>query len=1805
MCSRSVVLYLGAIGMDFYSAQLHRNTGIINKSWAARLLSGCTNQIWVLAAITLLAACAPMARGQANLQGTWKTLPSPSLMSINPIHTALMSNGKILVVSGSGNYPAQTNFSVGVWDPANNTVTTRTQSWDMFCNGMILLPDGRPFIMGGNIQYDPFLGWNRTSIYDPATDKYADMEDMAHGRWYPTPTVLGDGRVMIFSGLDENSNTNSQVEIYKVGAGWSAPTTAPWTPPLYPRMHLLPNGKVFYSGPTTQSRTFDPSTNTWSGTIANTNYGGTRLYGSSVLFPLTPANGYKPKVIIFGGGNPASNSTEIIDLSAASPAWVSGPNMSQPRIEMNATMLPNGKILTVGGSLNDEDTSTASLQADIYDTATNKMASAGSNAFPRLYHSIALLLPDATVWVVGGNPTRGSYEQHVEIYTPPYLYNSNGTLATRPSITSVTPGVIGYGTSFQVQTPDAANISSVVLMKNGSVTHAFDMEQRLVGLSFTAGSGVLNVTGPPNGNVAPPGYYMIFLINTSGVPSVAKFVQVLKASTDTPPKGTITSPASDIVIAPGQSVTFAGTGNVSSGSITGYSWSFRGASPATSSLQNPGAVTFSTAGTYTASFTVTDSAGNTDPSPPVRTITVATKPAPVLSTVSPNVGAQGKSNLSVTLTGSNFLASPTCSFGSGITVNSCTYNSSAQITANINILGSAIVGSRNVTVTNTDGQSSTLTNGFTVQTGSSNPAPTITSVSPNTGVQGRSNMTVTITGTNFLPNPSCDFNAEQGLSVSACTYNSATKITATLSIASSAIVGQHNVTITDTDGQSATATNAFTVTSSGGIGFGGGFGTGSMALNGNAAINGTALSLTTTSSTFQVSSAWYPTAVNIQNFTTDFSFQTSAGSPTADGLTFTLQNNSTTAMGGPGGSLGYATTIAKSIAVKFDLYNNDGEGPNSTGLYVNGAYPTMPAVDLTGSGIDLHSGHIFRVHMTYDGTNLTMTITDATTAATFTQAWAVNIPSTVGANTAFAGFTGATGGYTSNQNILSWTMSSTPSGGGTVATPTFSPAAGTYLGTQTVSLSDTTSGATIFYTLDGTQPGTSVGGSTQQYNSGTPLTVSSTETIKALATASGMTTSGTASATYTIQSQVATPTFSPAAGSYSSAQTVSIATTTPAPTTIYYTTDGSTPTINSPVYGAPFTVSATETVKAYATKSGYFDSNVATAAYTIGSSGGGGISFGSGFTAGSMVLNGNATISGNALSLTTTNGTFQAASAWYPTAVNIQNFTTDFSFQTSAGSPTADGLTFTLQNNSTTTIGGAGGNLAYGLTTTKSVAVKFDLYSNNGEGPSSTGLYLNGASPTIPAVDMTPSRIDLHSGDIFRVHMTYDGTTLTMTITDATTAATFTQAWAVNIPSTVGANTAFAGFTGATGGYTSNQNILSWTMSSTPSGGGTVATPTFSPAAGTYLGTQTVSLSDTTSGATIFYTLDGTQPGTSVGGSTQQYNPGTPLTVSSTETIKAVATASGMTTSGTASATYTIQSQVATPTFSPAAGSYSSAQTVSIATTTPAPTTIYYTTDGSTPTINSPVYGAPFTVSATETVKAYATKSGYFDSNVATAAYTIGSSGGGGISFGSGFTAGSMVLNGNATISGNALSLTTTNGTFQAASAWFPTAVNVQKFTTDFTFQSSAGSPTADGFTFAIQGNSAAALGSSGGGLGYFNIGKSVAVKFDLYNNAGEGPDSTGLYLNGPDPTTPAVDMTSSGVDLHSGHVFSVHIVYDGTNLAMTITDTTNAALKFTQAWPVNIPGTVGANTAFVGFTGGTGGYTANQSVLTWTYTVN
>src|SRR5437016_10136562 len=266
----------------------------------------CVGRIFAFALVALFLLTTTSV-AQPNVQGQWTTLPYD--MPINPVHVALLHTGKVLVVSGSGNVAGNTNYQAAIWDPQANTISTQPVAWDMFCNGMVVLPDGRPFVMGGTLAYDPFHGSPKTSVYDPSSGQFTDMESMAHGRWYPTATTLSDGSVMVFSGLNENGPTNNAVEIYTLDSGWSQEYPS-WVPPLYPRLHLLPSGNVFYSGPESTSMMFNTVAKPWS-QMANTNYSGGRLYGSSVLLPLTPANGYKPQVMIFGGGNPATATTEI------------------------------------------------------------------------------------------------------------------------------------------------------------------------------------------------------------------------------------------------------------------------------------------------------------------------------------------------------------------------------------------------------------------------------------------------------------------------------------------------------------------------------------------------------------------------------------------------------------------------------------------------------------------------------------------------------------------------------------------------------------------------------------------------------------------------------------------------------------------------------------------------------------------------------------------------------------------------------------------------------------------------------------------------------------------------------------------------------------------------------------------------------------------------------------------------------------------------------------------------------------------------------------------------------------------------------------------------------------------------------------------------------------------------------------------------------------------------------------------------------------------------------------------------------
>jgi Legume lectin domain/Chitobiase/beta-hexosaminidase C-terminal domain len=378
------------------------------------------------------------------------------------------------------------------------------------------------------------------------------------------------------------------------------------------------------------------------------------------------------------------------------------------------------------------------------------------------------------------------------------------------------------------------------------------------------------------------------------------------------------------------------------------------------------------------------------------------------------------------------------------------------------------------------------------------------------------------------------------------------------------------------------------------------------------------------------------------------------------------------------------------------------------------------------------------------------------------------------------------------------------------------------------------------------------------------------------------------------------------------------------------------------------------------------------------------------------------------------------------------------------------------------------------------------------------------------------------------------------------------------------------------------------------------AAPTISPNGGYFPTTQTVTISGATPSANIYYTLDGTVP-------TQASTLYTgPISISSNTTVQTIAAGAGYIVSPVTSATFTITPATPAVTFNPPGGIYTSTQTITLSETDPN-AVVYYTTNGSTPTTSSTTYVGPLSVGSTATIKAIAVDSNLQPSPVATATYTI-QAGAPQINFGSGFASiTGLKLNGTATQSNSLLQLTS-GKLYQAASAYWNQPIGIQTFTTDFTFQLL--SAQTDGITFTIQNAGVTALGPDGPGIGYGavkpggtpGIGRSVAIKFDIYNNFGEGSDSTGVYTDGASPTIPATDMTSSGVLLRSGDTMQAHITYDGTTLSMKLTDTVNSK-TFTFSQAINIPQIVGANIAFVGFTASTGSLTAIQNILTWTLT--
>ena len=500
-------------------------------------------------------------------QGKWELLPFHS--GVLAVHAALLPTGKVLFFAGSGSSAKRFRddafgdenkrvFTSVVWDPTvppgpgepnffhPKTIRDGTgRPFDFFCGGDSFLADGRLLSAGGTLNYDPFKGRADVTVFDPQTQQWSFVKKMAHGRWYPTLITLGDGRVLAATGLNEDGNDNKQsLEIYSETTNtWQFLNFAGGFPglPLYAHLFLLEDGKIFFSGGRMDDALqVDPC-------IFNLNTNPVQIkpvqdlvdpalrnQSASVLLPPAQAQ----KVMVIGGGPEgkadktyATDRVSVVDLKAANPDYVAAAPMLLARMHLNTILLPDHTVFVSGGSLKQEDEPLARLQAELYDPATDTWHLMATAEVPRLYHSTALLLPDGRVVAAGGNPNGGQSvtweppdpeeEMRLEIFSPPYLFRG-----PRPTINAV-PTEWQYGQTVTIQSPQAGNIRWASLIKNGVTTHSFDGGQRLVDLDIiTQGAGSMQAKVTQQPNLAPPGWYMLFLTNQDGIPSVATWIHL-------------------------------------------------------------------------------------------------------------------------------------------------------------------------------------------------------------------------------------------------------------------------------------------------------------------------------------------------------------------------------------------------------------------------------------------------------------------------------------------------------------------------------------------------------------------------------------------------------------------------------------------------------------------------------------------------------------------------------------------------------------------------------------------------------------------------------------------------------------------------------------------------------------------------------------------------------------------------------------------------------------------------------------------------------------------------------------------------------------------------------------------------------------------------------------------------------------------------------------------------------------------------------------------------------------------------------
>lgn len=468
------------------------------------------------------AATAPTSPDAATMGAFGPVLSWP----IVAIHAALLPDGRVISFgTGTGGY--QGGFTFDVWTPGSDShlVLPNTTANDVFCAGQTVLSDGRLLTVGGDLTINGQRNWSNDSsvLYSTADNSMFAGPTMLYARWYPTVVPQTNGEQLVLGGREEGPSDlvpATTPEVFNPATGWRTLTGAfsdaafgagnnNW---YYPRAWLTPRGNVFVLG--NDGRMWSVTTG-GSGTIttiSTTSKSGTPAY---------PAVMYRPGKVM----SLRNNNVTLVDTTVNPPVagTTATPNDTN-RVWSTMTVLPDGNVLLVGGSQVSNQLTGVAYDAETWHPNTGTWTTGASMTKPRLYHSTAILLPDASVLVAGGGAPGPVRNLNAEIYYPAYLYNASGNPAARPSVSGIPASLIS-GQQFSLGVT-AGNVAKVALIHSGADTHSFDAGQRYVPLAFSQSGTSVTATVPGNGNIVPSGWYMLFVVMVSGVPSTATIVHV-------------------------------------------------------------------------------------------------------------------------------------------------------------------------------------------------------------------------------------------------------------------------------------------------------------------------------------------------------------------------------------------------------------------------------------------------------------------------------------------------------------------------------------------------------------------------------------------------------------------------------------------------------------------------------------------------------------------------------------------------------------------------------------------------------------------------------------------------------------------------------------------------------------------------------------------------------------------------------------------------------------------------------------------------------------------------------------------------------------------------------------------------------------------------------------------------------------------------------------------------------------------------------------------------------------------------------